>query len=39
MKLSLVVPCYNEEANVKRFFNEVNNVFLCNVDDVIVKQR
>ena len=33
MKLSLVVPCYNEEANVKRFFNEVNNVFLCNVDD------
>ncbi|MBO7178788.1 MAG: glycosyltransferase family 2 protein [Clostridia bacterium] len=33
MKLSLVVPCYNEEANVKRFFNEVNNVFLCNIDD------
>lgn len=33
MKLSLVVPCYNEEGNVKRFFNEVNNVFLCNVDD------
>ncbi len=33
MKLSLVVPCYNEEANVKRFFNEVNNAFLCNVDD------
>ncbi|MBQ6935236.1 MAG: glycosyltransferase family 2 protein [Clostridia bacterium] len=33
MKLSLVVPCYNEEANVKRFFNEVNNAFLCNIDD------
>ena len=33
MKLAIVVPCYNEEANVKRFFNEVNNVFLCNVDD------
>ena len=33
MKLSLVVPCYNEEGNVKRFFNEVNNAFLCNVDD------
>lgn len=27
MKLSLVVPCYNEEENVERFFNEVNNVF------------
>ncbi len=33
MKLSLVVPCFNEEDNVERFFNEVNNVFLCNVDD------
>ena len=33
MKLSLVVPCYNEEANIKLFFNEVNSVFLCNVDD------
>ena len=33
MKLSLVVPCYNEEANIKLFFNEVNNAFLCNVDD------
>lgn len=27
MKLSLVVPCYNEEANVERFFNEVKRVF------------
>ena len=33
MKLSLVVPCFNEEENVERFFNEVNNVFLCNIDD------
>ena len=33
MKLSLVVPCFNEEGNVERFFNEVNNVFLCKVDD------
>jgi glycosyltransferase involved in cell wall biosynthesis len=33
VKLSLVVPCFNEEENVERFFNEVNNVFLCNVDD------
>lgn len=33
MKLSLVVPCFNEEDNVECFFNEVNNVFLCNVDD------
>ncbi len=33
MKLSLVVPCYNEEANVKRFFNEVNNIFKNKVED------
>lgn len=33
MKLSLVVPCYNEEENVERFFDEVNKVFLCNVED------
>ena len=33
MKLSLVVPCYNEEANVERFFNEVNNVFKNKVED------
>ncbi|MBR2877107.1 MAG: glycosyltransferase family 2 protein [Clostridia bacterium] len=33
MKLSLVVPCYNEESNVLEFFNEVNNAFLCYVDD------
>ena len=33
MKLSLVVPCYNEEANVKRFFNEVNKVFKNKVED------
>ena len=27
MKLSLIVPCYNEEGNVENFFNEVNKVF------------
>ncbi len=31
--LSLVVPCYNEEANVCRFFSEVNNVFNNKVAD------
>lgn len=30
MKLSLVVPCYNEEGNVEKFFNEVNRVFCEN---------
>ena len=33
MKLSLVVPCYNEEANAKRFFDEVNRVFENKVED------
>lgn len=33
MKLSLVVPCYNEEANVKRFFDEVNKAFENKVSD------
>lgn len=33
MKLSLVVPCYNEEANVERFFSEVNKVFRGKADD------
>lgn len=27
MKLSLVIPCYNEEDNVTRFFEETNNAF------------
>jgi glycosyltransferase involved in cell wall biosynthesis len=31
--LSLVVPCYNEEGNVKDFFSEVNRVFKDKVDD------
>lgn len=30
MKLSLVVPCYNEEGNVANFFDEVNSVFKQN---------
>ncbi len=33
MKLSLVVPCYNEEGNVEKFFSETNRVFANNVDD------
>ncbi|MGN1316745.1 MAG: glycosyltransferase family 2 protein [Acutalibacteraceae bacterium] len=33
MKLSLVVPCYNEEENVERFFSEVNKVFRGKADD------
>ncbi len=27
MLLSFIVPCYNEEGNVERFFNEVKNAF------------
>ena len=27
MKLSLVVPCYNEEGNVKKLFDSVNIAF------------
>jgi len=27
MKLSLVVPCYNEEENIQAFYNEVRRVF------------
>lgn len=27
MKLSLVIPCYNEEGNVEKFFSEVNKAF------------
>lgn len=33
MKLSLVVPCYNEEGNVEKFFSEVNKVFSGKVED------
>lgn len=33
MKLSLVVPCYNEEGNVEKFFSETNRVFKDKVDD------
>lgn len=33
MKLSLVVPCYNEESCVERFFNEVNAIFSGKIDD------
>ncbi len=33
MKLSLVVPCYNEQENVARFFSEVKKVFNNAVSD------
>ncbi len=33
MKLSLVIPCYNEEGNVEKFFSEVNRVFENRVED------
>lgn len=33
MKLSLVVPCYNEEANVARFFSETQRVFKGIIPD------
>lgn len=33
MKLSLVVPCFNEEGNVENFFNEVNRIFADKVTD------
>ncbi len=33
MKLSLVVPCFNEESNVLRFFEEVVSVFKGAVSD------
>ncbi len=33
MKLSLIVPCYNEEGNVEKFFGEVNRVFENKVED------
>lgn len=33
MKLSLVIPCYNEQDNVEKLFNEVNRVFESKVED------
>ena len=33
MKLSLIVPCYNEEGNVEKFFDLVNEVFEGKVED------
>lgn len=33
MKLSLIVPCYNEEGNVEKFFSEVNRVFKDKIED------
>lgn len=31
--LSLIVPCFNEEGNVRKFFDEVNKAFEGKVDD------
>ncbi len=33
MKLSLVAPCYNEEANVRRFFDVVKSAFDGKITD------
>ncbi len=33
MKLSLIVPCYNEEGNVEKFFDLVTEVFDGRIDD------
>lgn len=33
MKLALIVPCFNEQGNVKKFFDEVNRVFSGKIDD------
>ena len=35
MKLEIVVPCYNEEKNIEKFFNEINNV-LKDIDFNII---
>ena len=33
MKLSLVVPCYNEEGNVEKFLNQVKVAMSGYTDD------
>ena len=33
MKLSLVVPCYNEEDNVEKFYDEVKKSFLGKIEN------
>ena len=33
MKLSLVIPCYNEEGNVEKFVSEVRRVFHDRIDE------
>ena len=33
MKLSLIVPCYNEEGNVEKFYDAVNEVFENKVEN------
>ncbi len=36
MKLSLVVPCYNEEGNVERFLEETKKTFKNDIDYEVV---
>ena len=36
MKLSLVVPCYNEEDVVYDFYKETNKVFADKVDSLFL---
>lgn len=36
MKLSLVVPCYNEEGNVEKFLEEVKSTFKSDIDYEVV---
>ena len=33
MKLTLVVPCFNEEESIIEFYSEVTRVFRDKVDD------
>lgn len=30
-KISLIVPCFNEEANIKPFYNAINELFTGGV--------
>lgn len=36
MKLSLVVPCYNEEGNVEKFLQEVRNIFKNDINYEVI---
>lgn len=36
MNLEIVVPCYNEEKNIRRFYSEIDNVLNDNIDWKII---